>query len=121
MNAPMEHLNEAYGKGGNNNRVDFDCGIAILTRGKKDIPNIEQPEAPTTPEVLDEKQQVVEAPTTREVLSEQQTRVENNEYVVRKVRYVNKGSDDTQLGDKALKGHIKGKGSYTIAGKGESR
>jgi plastocyanin len=78
-------------------------------------------EQPTTREVLSETQQVVEAPTTSEVISEDTKPIENNEYVVRKVRYVNKSNADTQLGDQDLNGHIKFKGSYSVAGKGESR
>ena len=122
-----EQLDAARVNGNNNAGIGFrDCDEnerTVFIRGKKvkvRIPDAPA-EQPTTREVLDDTQQVVEAPTTSEVISEDTKPVETNEYVVHKVRYVNKGNADTQLGDQDLKGHINFKGSYTIAGKGESR
>ena len=125
-----KQLNDALQDPNSNHRAAIavkDCGPnkerIVYVEGKKvkvRVPDAPA-EQPTTREVLNETQQVVEAPTTREIINEDTKPVENNEYVVRKVRYVNKGNADTQLGDQDLNGHIKGKGSYTIAGKGESR
>lgn len=125
-----KQLNDAWQDPNSNHRAAIavkDCDPnkerIVYVEGKKvkvRVPDAPA-EQPTTREVLNETQQVVEAPTTREIINEDVKPVENNEYVVRKVRYVNKGNADTQLGDQDLNGHIKGKGSYTIAGKGESR
>ena len=57
--------------------------------------DVRRNEQTTTRDVLSETQQVVEAPTTSEVISEDTKPVNNEQYNVHKVRYVNKGNADT--------------------------